>query len=41
MNPDQIKAMLEEIKLNLGKAATAEEIKELKEEQSKLSKQLF
>ncbi|MBS4768115.1 MAG: phage major capsid protein [Burkholderiales bacterium] len=41
MNPDQIKAMLEEIKLNLGKAASAEEIKELKEEQSKLSKQLF
>ncbi len=41
MTPEQIKAMLEEIKLNLSKAASAEEIKNLKEEQSKLSKQLF
>lgn len=41
MTPEQVKAMLEEIKLNLSKAASAEEIKTLKEEQSKLSKQLF
>lgn len=41
MTPEQINAMLEQIQANLSKAASSEEITQLKEEQAKLSKQLF
>lgn len=40
MDPKEIQAMLETIKQNLSKAASVEEIKQLKEELAKLSKQL-